>query len=79
METYEFGKILKNIRTSKNMSLRYVEKISGVSATYLWRLEEGNSRCPTIPVIVKLAEAYNLDAMELLKMAADDYIKTRVT
>lgn len=70
---YDFGKKIKEIRISKHMSLKYVEKLSNVSAAYLNRLEEGKSRSPTLPVIIKLARAYDIELIDMLKIALKDY------
>lgn len=70
---YRLGQKLKEIRISKHMSLKYVERLSNISAAYLSRLEEGKSKSPTLPVIIKLARAYDVEVIELLKIALKDY------
>lgn len=70
---YEVGKKIKYIRTSKHMSLKYVEQLSGVSAAYLNRLEEGKSRSPALPIIIKLSQAYDMEVIDMLKIALKDY------
>ena len=36
-----FGEKLREIRVSKDMSLKDIEEICGVSASYIWRIEIG--------------------------------------
>ena len=67
----DFGEKLKQLRISKDMSLREVEEKVGVSAGYICRLESGEKRAPTIPIICKLAQVYNLKATELFSMAVN--------
>lgn len=74
-----FGRELKELRISKSMSLRDVELLSGVSASYLWRLETGDKRAPTIPILTKLAVVYKINPIELLKIALGEEIYTEKT
>lgn len=67
----DFGEKLKQLRTSKDMSLREVEEKTGISAGYVCRLESGEKRAPTIPIICKLAQVYNLKSSELFSMAVN--------
>lgn len=70
---YDFGKKIKEIRISKHMSLKYVEQLSDVSASYLNKLESGQNRSPSLPIFIALAEAYSMEVMDLLKIALNDY------
>lgn len=60
-----FGTVLKNIRKMKNLSLRDVEKKSGISNSYLSQIEQGKRGIPSIPLLVKLDDALNLQRGDL--------------
>ncbi|MGO4346327.1 helix-turn-helix domain-containing protein [Paenibacillus sp. MCAF9] len=67
------GEVLKELRGKR--SLREIERISGVSHTYLSSIEKGtdprsgNSITPTPEVIKKLAKAYDRPYLELAEQA----------
>lgn len=69
----EIGKFLKELRGQR--SLREIEKVSGVSHTYLSSLEKGadprtgKERKPTTETLEKLAKAYNHSYFDLLERA----------
>src|SRR5690606_9347070 len=44
----------------KNLSLKQLEEISGVSASYVNRLERGERKSPSITKILQLAEALEI-------------------
>lgn len=70
-----FGEKLKEIRVSKDMSLKDIEEICGVSASYIWRIEIGEKKSPSIPILAKISKAYNINLMDMLKMALEDEIE----
>lgn len=55
----EFGSYLKQERLSKNLSLKDLEDITGISSSHIHRIEN-NNRKPSIRVIEKLARALNI-------------------
>jgi len=55
-----FGIMLKHYRKLKNLSLKQLEEISGVSASYVNRLERGERKSPSITKILQLAEALGI-------------------
>ena len=55
-----FGIMLKHYRKLKNLSLKQLEEISGVSASYVNRLERGERKSPSITKILQLAEALEI-------------------
>jgi transcriptional regulator with XRE-family HTH domain len=69
----EIGEFLRKLRGKR--SLREIEKISGVSHTYLSSLEKGadprtgKERKPTAETLKKLAEVYDYDYIDLLDKA----------
>lgn len=58
-----FGEILSRHRAGQKYSLRELEKLSGVSASYISRLEKGEASA-TYEVIIKLAEALGIEPGE---------------
>lgn len=70
-----FGEKLREIRVSKDMSLKDIEEICGVSASYIWRIEIGEKKSPSIPILAKISKAYNISLMDMLKMALEDEIE----
>lgn len=60
------GEIVKKERMKKRYSLKDLENISGISASYLNRIELGERHRITLPVIVKIAKALDIDMNMLL-------------
>jgi transcriptional regulator with XRE-family HTH domain len=58
-----FGKILYHHREAQGWSIRELEKASGVSASFISRLEREETS-PTYEIIVKLARALNINPAE---------------
>ncbi len=69
MEESNFGHFLKRLRDRQRMSLRDVEKESGVSNAYIAQLEKGDRPAPSPDILKKLARAYNVTVRELLLRA----------
>lgn len=53
-----FGKAVKHDRVKTGLTQRGLEDLTGLSNVYISQIESGN-RCPTAPVIAKLARAFN--------------------
>ena len=69
MEESNFGQFLKSLRERRHMSLRDVERESGVSNAYIAQLEKGDRPPPRPNTLKKLAKAYNVTVRELLLRA----------
>lgn len=69
MEEESFGQYLKYLRKRQRMSLRDVERESGVSNAYIAQLEKGDRPAPSADILKKLAGAYNVTVRELLMQA----------
>ncbi len=69
MEVESFGQFIKDLRKRQRMSLRDVEKESGVSNAYIAQLEKGDRPAPSADILKKLARAYNVTVRELLMKA----------
>jgi transcriptional regulator with XRE-family HTH domain len=65
----EFGQRLKELRKDKMMSQRDLASRAGIDFTYLSKIEKGRMPPPSKNTIVKLAEALEADADELLVLA----------
>lgn len=63
------GAYLKDLRNSIGMSLAKVEEISGVSASYICRIENGERRNLTLDIFYRLAKCYNKSLVFLLFIA----------
>lgn len=59
----QFGEILRKHRVSQKYSLRDLEAISGVSASFIGRIERGETS-PSYEVIVKLSDALGIAPAE---------------
>lgn len=72
------GEFLKACRNEKDLSLRQMEALTGISRTYLGNLEKGidprtgKEISPTIPTLEKLASGLNRQLNELLILASDE-------
>lgn len=64
-----FGKYILHLREAKDYSLKDVERITGISQSYINRIEKGERKAPSYPIIEKLAMAYNVNISELLSIA----------
>lgn len=69
MEEPNFGQFLRSLRERRHMSLRDVERESGVSNAYIAQLEKGDRPPPRPDMLKKLAKAYNVTVRELLLRA----------
>lgn len=64
-----FGQYMKDLRQKVRMSLREVERESGVSNAYIAQLERGDRPPPSAEILKKLAPVYNVPLRDLLKAA----------
>ena len=68
-EKASLGEELRRIRDLLGLSLREVEKITGVSNAYLSQLETGKIEKPAPSYLYKLSEAYNVPYELLMEKA----------
>lgn len=64
----QVGKIIRNSRNSRDMSLQQLSKKTGVSAAYIMRLEKGERACPSVFILTKIADELGLDVTKLLSL-----------
>lgn len=60
------GGNLKRIRLEKGLSIRELQRMSGVSHTIIMNIESGKSKNPTIISIMKLAKTLDVTIDELI-------------
>jgi transcriptional regulator with XRE-family HTH domain len=65
----KLAKVLKASRLTASLSLRDVEKETGISNAYLSQLENGRTRSPSPHVLSKLARVYRVAYSELMEAA----------
>ncbi len=63
------GKFLQAARDSKKLSLRAVEKATGVSNAYLSQVESGKIKQPSPTILHKLSELYEISYADVLGLA----------
>jgi transcriptional regulator with XRE-family HTH domain len=63
------GQLLKDQRELKKMSLRQVETLTKISNAYLSQLENDKIKGPSVNILYKLAEFYEVDFNALLETA----------
>ena len=64
-----FGEYLRTLRLEQKLSLREVERLTGVSNSYLGLIERGRRPAPGIDILKKLAPVYNVPVRDLLRAA----------
>lgn len=68
-KTPTLGQVLQSAREAKKLSLRAVEKATGVSNAYLSQLESGKIKQPSPTILHKLSELYEVAYNDLLALA----------
>ena len=64
-----FGEYMKSLRLKVRMSLREVERESGVSNAYIAQIERDDRPPPSAEILKKLAPVYNVPVRDLLRAA----------
>ncbi len=67
--TSDLGVFLESSRDRKGLTLRAVEKATGISNAYLSQLEGGKIRQPSPKVLHKLCEVYEISYADVMKLA----------
>ena len=67
--TTAIGSRLAAARTGRHWSLREAERRSGVPNAHISQIETGAIRVPGVPVLIRLAAAYEIPLSELLALA----------
>ena len=62
----DFGKMLKKLREERGLSLGRLAELTGISASYLNRLERSKRKSPGFPKLMALAEALKVEPWTLV-------------
>lgn len=65
----DFGRHIRELRKSKNLSLREAARRSEISHPYLSQIETGKNTNPTPNIIKKLSNGLNVPYMQLMNKA----------
>ena len=65
----DYGSYFKALREAKSLTLREVEKQTGISNAYLSQIENGKIQQPSPSVLYTLSEIYGVDYGQLMEMA----------
>ena len=63
---YNIGPVIKNIRSARKLTSEDVGKKIGISGAYIRSIEKGN-KLPTIPVLAKICDFFNITLSQLFK------------
>tara|TARA_R110002073_G_scaffold18880_6_gene69704 strand:- start:340 stop:681 length:342 start_codon:yes stop_codon:yes gene_type:complete len=61
------GSCLKSLRKSNNLTLKYIEDNLGISNAYLSQLENDKIKSPSIYLLTKLSNLYEVPLAEILE------------
>lgn len=64
-----FGSLIKHLREGKNYSLKDMEQLTGISSSYINRIENSQRKAPSYKMIEKLATALGQEVSDLLNVA----------
>lgn len=65
----ELGKFIADLRNANRLSQRQLAEKAGISHTEVWRLESGERKSPSPPVLKSLAPHLGIPYEELMKKA----------
>jgi len=74
-----FGSLIKHKREEKGYSLNKLQELTGISPSYINRIEKGERKAPSLKIIEKLADALDADISELLSVANREDATTEIT
>ncbi|EPZ44472.1 helix-turn-helix domain-containing protein [Alicyclobacillus acidoterrestris] len=66
------GARIRYLRKQLNLSLKDLERMTGVSPSYINRLEKNHRKAPSVPIIYKLAPALGVAPQELMEMTEEE-------
>lgn len=69
--TSEVGRRIFHLRTDRELSLRHLGALAGVSYSSLSQIENGRIEDPGIGTLVKIADALGVPVVELLPVPAE--------
>lgn len=69
-----FGAYIRSLRENKGLTLQMVENNTGISKSYLCRIENGVKLAPTVGILGSLSKCYQVSPVDLFKIAMSEYI-----
>lgn len=73
----KFASKLKFFRTIRGYSLEYLANMTQTSASYINRLERGERKAPSYPIVKKLADALNIEVYDLIDVPVPEVTPIR--
>jgi len=70
----KFAQIIRLRREQKGYSLRELKEMTGISESYLSRLEKNERKSPTYPIMQKIARVLDFNIAELLELSNQNEI-----
>ena len=67
-----FGAYISSIREGLGLTLKNVENLTGISASYINRIERNERACVSTPVLEGLAKCYGRPAREFIEVALNE-------
>lgn len=67
----KLGRAIRYYRTAQGLSLAELEEKSGISASYLNRIERGERLAPSLPVVKNIADALNVPLDHLIELSVE--------
>jgi len=64
-----FGSVIRNRREELGYSLKKIEELTGISPSYINRIEKGQRKAPSYRIIEQLAKALDLPVSKLINVA----------
>ena len=77
-EDIVLGRKVASARKQRGWTLREAEKRSGVPNAHISQIETGAIRRPEAATLIRLADAYNLPAAELIAIAGREAVDVRI-
>ena len=68
----EFGSNIRKARKEKGWSVEKLSQESGISIAYLYKLETGDKKAPSYPIIETIANTLNISSIDLLRTESND-------
>ncbi|WP_054968723.1 helix-turn-helix domain-containing protein [Alicyclobacillus ferrooxydans] len=62
------GKRLRHYREQKGYSLKRMEELTRISPAYIMRIEKGERRAPSLPILERLCEALDVSLFDLTQL-----------
>lgn len=74
----KFSQVIKHRREEMKLSLSELSELTGISSSYLNRLEKAERKAPSFPIMQMIAKAMGMDISEVLNLATSSENEERV-